>query len=1011
MYRSVTCIIGILCFLLIEGSVQAQHENDYEEISVLLNIQQLGNIDIPAVIRNQEVFLPVTEMFDILKIKNTSTQKFDSVSGFFINPIATYLIDYPNHRIKYLGKVYELKMNDLIRTESDLYLKVNYFGEIFGLNCQFKFRSLSVELTTLLELPVIKELRLEQIRSNMNKLKGEIKPDTVIKRGYPAFHFGMTDWSIIGTQQVQGPTDTRATLGLGGIIAGGEANVLLNYSTSEPFLERQQQYLWRFANNDNTFLKQAIAGKINSQATSTIYDPVVGVQFTNTPTTYRRSFGSYLLADYTKPGWIVELYVNNVLVNYTKADASGFYRFDVPLVYGNTEVKLRFYGPYGEEISSQKIINIPFNFLPSKDLEYTVSGGIVEDNASSRYAKANLNYGLNKRLTIGGGVEYLSSVTSGNTMPFLDFSLRIASSLLISSEYTYGVRWKSILSYRLPSNFQIDLNYIKYVPGQTAINYNYLEERKAVLSYPLRAKNFSSYFRLTVDQIILPISQYTTAEFLFSGGFFGINTNLTTYALFFSPGNPNVYSNLSLGFRLPKGFTLTPQIQYNYNLNQLISVKCELEKRIFKNGAVDAIYERNIPSDINSAQLGFRYDFAFARTGVLVRQSYNSTTLVESAQGGLVLDAKTKYFSANNNTNVGRGGIVIVPFLDYNGNGHRDKDEPKVFGMEISMTGGRVEQNKKDSTIRVFNLEPYINYFVSLNPNSFDNIAWKIRNPIISVTVDPNQFKLIEVPVAIVGEAAGMVYLMENMTQKGQGRMILKFYRKDSVLIAKTVTEPDGYFNYLGLPPGSYFATIDPNQLHKLNMKVSPASIPFTIKKSRDGDVADGMEFFIRSMNEDTISRIQSESKDNSNNHLSLPKKEEQVNTTIINQPKKDSVKTGQKTLPALKLEKPAEPEKKSVIQESIIIPKTTSVSVSPHSLDSLEYVIQVGSFHNESYAISAQNHLSKALNRRVDIDHEGEFYKVRVALFKDINEAKALLPKIISEGFQQAFITKRNKR
>ena len=974
IFRSVTVsMLGIFCCLLFGSSVQAQHENDYEEISILLNIQQLGNIDIPAVIRNQDVFLPVTEMFDILKIKNTSTRNFDSVSGFFINPIATYLVDYPNHRIKYLGKVYDLKINDLIRTESDLYLKVNFFGEIFGLNCQFKFRSLSVELTTLLELPVIKELRLEQIRNNMNKLKGEIKPDTIIKRGYPAFHFGMTDWSIIGTQQVQGPTDTRATLGLGGIIAGGEANVLLNYSTSEPFIERQQQYLWRFANNDNTILKQAIAGKINSQATSTIYDPVVGVQFTNTPTTYRRSFGSYSLADYTKPDWTVELYVNNVLVNYTKADASGFYQFDVPLVYGNTEVKLRFYGPYGEEISSQKTINIPFNFLPAKDLEYTVSGGIVEDDASSRYAKANLNYGLNKRLTIGGGVEYLSSVTSGNTMPFLDFSLRIASSLLITSEYTYGVRWKSILSYRLPSNFQIDLNYVKYVPGQTAINYNYLEERKAVLSYPVRGKNFSSYFRLTVDQIILPISQYTTTEFLFSGGFFGINTNLTTYALFFSPGTPNVYSNLSLGFRLPKGFTLTPQIQYNYNLNQLISVKCELEKRIFKNGAVDAIYERNIPSDINSAQLGFRYDFAFARTGVLMRQSNNSTTLVESAQGGLVLDVKTKYFSANNNTNVGRGGIVIVPFLDYNGNGRRDKDEPKVFGMEISMTGGRVEQSKKDSTIRVFNLEPYVTYTVSLNPNSFDNISWKIRNPIIAVTVDPNQFKLIEVPVAVVGEVAGMVYIKKNMAQIGQGRMILKFFRTDSVLMAKTVTEPDGYFNYLGLPPGSYFATIDANQLHKLNMKVSPASIPFTIKKSRDGDVADGLEFIIMPMFEDTIPKIQSVSKEKENNLLSLPKKAEHVNTIKVDQPKKDSIKT--------------------------------------HSADSLEYVIQIGSFHNESYAISAQNHLSKALNRRVDIDHEGEFYKVRVVLFKNINEAKELLPKIISEGFKQAFITKRNKR
>jgi hypothetical protein len=982
----------LFCFLTLSVTVRAQKENDYDEISVLFNIQQLGSIDIPAVIHNQELFLPITDMFDILKIKNTFSKKYDTVSGFFINPVATYLIDYPNHRIKYHGKVTELKPNDLVHTETDLYMRLNLFGEIFGLNCQFKFRSLSVDLTTLLELPVIKELKLEQMRSNMYRLRGEVKPDTVIKRGYPAFHFGMTDWSVIGTQQIKGPTDTRMTLGLGGIVAGGEADALLNYSTSVPFTERQQQYSWRFANNDNSFLRQAIAGKINSQAISSIYAPIVGVQFTNTPTTYRRSFGSYTLADYTNPGWTVELYVNNALMNFVKADASGFYRFDVPLVYGNTEVKLRFYGPYGEEKSSQKTIIIPFNFLPSKELEYTVSGGIVEDGADSRFARADLNYGLNRRMTIGGGVEYLSSVTSGNTMPFVDFSLRLASSLLITSEYTYGVRWKSILSYRLPSNFQIDLNYINYVPGQTAINYNYLEERKVILSYPLCSKTFSSYFRLTIDQIILPISQYTTAEFLFSGGFFGINTNLTTYALLFSPGVPNVYSTLSLGFRLPKGFTLIPQVQYDYNQNQLISVKCALDKRIFRNGSVNATYERNIPSNINSTQLGFRYDFTAARTGFLIRQSNNSTTLVESAQGGLVLDAKTKYFAANNNNNVGRGGIVIVPFLDYNNNGRRDKDEPKILGLEVVMIGGRIEQNKKDSSIRVFNLEPYIKYNIFLNPNSFDNISWKIRNPIISVIIDPNQFKLIEVPVAVVGEVAGMVYLKENLVQKGQGRVILRFYRSDSVLMAKTVTEPDGYFNYLGLPPGSYFVMVDPDQLHKLDMKATPSSISFIIKKSKDGDVADGLEFIIRPRIEDTVSKVQLKIEEKRKTQQVLPEDKEEKVKSVVKEvtPQPSLIKTGS-------------------IGKKEVTPQPSLIKTG--SIGKTEYVIQVMSFHNESYAITLQNHLSKALNWKVEIDHEGDFFKVRVVSFTGIQEAKDFLVKVFSEGFQQAFITKRTKR
>src|SRR5665811_2592471 len=101
---------------------------------------------------------------------------------------------------------------------------------------------------------------------------------------------------------------------------------------------------------------------------------------TSAPTTFRRSFGSYTLTDKTEPGWIVELYVNNVLVDYVKADASGFFTFEVPIVYGNTQVKLRYYGPWGEERTREQNIIIPYNFLPHKEFEYTVSAGVVEDS-------------------------------------------------------------------------------------------------------------------------------------------------------------------------------------------------------------------------------------------------------------------------------------------------------------------------------------------------------------------------------------------------------------------------------------------------------------------------------------------------------------------------------------------------------------------------------------------------------------------------------------------------------
>lgn len=849
----------VLLMTLIPARSIAQDEPEYDEISVFFNVPRIGSTDLPAVIRDEVLYLPVTDLFDFLKIRNVSSAGFDSINGFFINQQAGYLIDRLNNRIVYLQKVYDLKPDDFIRTETNLYLRSVFFGQVFGLNCTFNFRSLSVTLNTKIELPIIREMRQEQMRRNISQLKGEIKADTTIRRTYPLFHFGMADWSAISSQQVQGRTDTRLTLSLGTIIAGGEADVTLNYNNNTPFTEKQQYYLWRYANNDHKVLRQVLAGKIASGATSSLYSPVVGVQLTNTPTTFRRSFGSYTLSDITEPGWVVELYVNNVLVDYVKADPSGYFTFQVPLVYGNSGVKLQFYGPWGEERSKEQNISIPFNFLPVGEFEYKVSAGMVEDGHNSRFSRASLNYGITRRMTVGGGLEYLSSVKSGNSMPFLNTSLRLASSLLISGEYTYGVRSKGILSYRLPSNVQFELNYTKYDKDQKAINYNYLEERKLAVSVPIRSANFAAFSRLTLNQIILPRTKYTTAELLLSGAILGVNTNFTTYSLLSDLAQPYTYSNLSLSFKLPGSIILTPQTQFEYNHSEFISMKCGVEKHLFKHGFMNLTYEQNFRSNFSNIEVGFRYDFSFAQVGFSARRSNNTTTLVQSASGSLMLDAKTDYIGTSSRSSVGKGGITLLPYLDLNCNGLREPNEPKAYGLNLHINGGRIEINAKDTTIRIFDLEPYSNYLVILDGTNFDNIAWQMKKKTLIVAIDPNLFKLIEVPIAVVGEAAGTVYLDGNSGQKGQGRIIVNFYRNDSSFAARTLSEADGYFSYLGLAPGEYLARIDAAQLSKLHMVSSPPSMKFTISAGFDGDVFDGLEFVLRSEKQKALEPVMPE--------------------------------------------------------------------------------------------------------------------------------------------------------
>ncbi|MDO9184563.1 MAG: SPOR domain-containing protein [Bacteroidia bacterium] len=1069
-------ILVFMSFFFIPSKIFAENvEPDYtmesDEVLVFLYVKNLGTCEIPIAIRGQDAYLPIVDVFNFLKIRSIPGNGFDVVSGFFIDPNYTYQIDRVNNLIIYRGKTYSLSPNDFIVTETNLYLKAKYFEQIFGLEAKFNFRTLTISLKSELELPAIREMRLEQMHSNFDRLRGHMKADTTIARTYPLLHFGAADWYINSNQQMNGKTNTRLNLGLGAIVAGGEFNSLLLYNANQPFLEKQQYYLWRYANNDNKIVRQVLAGKIATQSISSVFNPVIGLQITNARTLNRKSFGSYTLSNYTKPNWTVELYVNNILIDYVKADASGFFTFDVPLIYGSTDVTLRYYGPWGEELTSKQSFNIPFNFLPPKELEYKVSSGIIEDNKNSLLGQARVNYGLTRFVTIGGGLEYNSSITTTKRFSFFNTSIRLGSNMLFSGEFVDGVRYKGLLSYHMPSDLQLELYYSKYNPGQQVIKLNYTEERRMMISKPFKLLTIPGLSRFTLSQNLiqhpntdLPPTKYTIPEFSLSGASHRISMNITTTAFIINKINSSIFSDVSLSTTLPGGVLFTPQIRFDYKLNKISIVKYSFEKSFKKYGVINASYQHNLINNLTLYQIGFRYDFSYARVGFTAFQSNNNTSLSEFASGSLIYQPQLNYTDINVNTNVGRGGLIFLPFLDINNDGKKNTNEPKVSGLNIMMSGGGIQKISKDTTIVISGLEPYTDCFVELDANNFENMAWRIKNPKMNIAIEPNKLKLIEIPISIVGEAAGTVYIKKKQEETGLGRILVCFYSQDSVLINKTLTESDGYFSFLGLLPGSYYAKIDREQMTKLQMTSSPSSIPFSIKSGIDGDVVDGLKFSLQS-NVKVISNTIPEKQlvlksDSLPDFVKNKAITEQQELKIVNPPqisdtlkmllalmvkhKEDSIKfadsarapkgiTASENSDSLNrslvtISKNQEDSTKLAIKQPEIMASPLTSSSDSLKLFALmekkrieETQIQKDPIQNETgnYEVQARAHtllsdariaqtkLSKKFKQQVIIVNEGGLYKVRITGINNRNEAVALIPELESQGFAGAFIIK----
>ena len=758
---------------LIKGAIIPTDDKEktgliYEIIPVRVMTDGYKTFYLDALYTNKKIlYIDIVKLFSTLKIPCFSEQNGNSLTGFIESEDQTYLIDYEKGILK-TGTRLTQTLTGLVKDKGVLYLESKLFTELFGITLNFNYRTLYIQLISKHELPLIKLQRIEKTRSNLSKLKGEVFADTVLKRNYHLLKFGALDWSISTNRSETGSGSNNLALAVGTEIFYGEADLQVNYYDRQKFDNRQLFYLWRWVDNDKPIIKQAQIGTISTQTISYINAPVVGFSIRNSPTTIRKSKGYYFIKEFTEPNWDVELYINNVLVDYTKADASGFYVFKVPIVYGYTTLKFKFYGSMGEERTSERIKNIPYTVMPAKEFEYGFSAGIVENNNTSRFARGELNYGVNRYFTIGGGAEHLSSITNGSNIPFLTATLQPFNNLTLNTEYAHGVRTKAHLNYYFKKDISLDLEYTNYVVGQRATIQNADEEVKARLSAPFSFKKLRGFARIDWTQLVYNSFKYNQTNIMFSVYYKLLSANSSTQVNWLKGRIPNITSDLNLLYRFGKGYTFRPSIQYNVYKNAVTMYNLTLEKYISK-GDISIAYERIISSNTTIINLNFKYDLNFARTNVSVSQQKQrtehsekpekaSTVFSESVQGSLVFGRGNKYIYKSNNPSVGRGGISFYPFLDINQNGKFDKGESMVKLSTSRIMHSKII-NEKDSILSIPDLMAFTWYTFEFKDTDLGNIAWRFKKKRYKIIIDPNQFKRVDVPIVPVYEIEEMAYL------------------------------------------------------------------------------------------------------------------------------------------------------------------------------------------------------------------------------------------------------------
>jgi hypothetical protein len=861
VYRALTSIFVAAWFMLAPFVAVGQHE----EVLLTFRHPAVGHVYVGSLYDYgaDQTFLPLTELFSRLEINYQPDIKNFTVSGNFLSPNNPYTINLSAMQVQLGDQVYPLTPGDFRIGEMDFFLAPRVFEEIFGLVFTVNINHLVLGLETTHILPIQERKAREQARSRMEGRE-------VLRENFPmgfdrkrsVLSGAMVDYAITGNYAGKNPNLSYTFSGGAELLGGDMQGTIAGFQSGGYSSYRTSNLRWRYAIRNNDFISGIMAGQLSTSGLQPYY--IKGVAITNDPIEPRRMFETYVIDGNTEPESEVEIYVNERLIDYKRADELGYYRFNVPVTYGTTRIGLRIFTRSGEMIISEKQIQVPYTFLPRGVVTYNLQAGVTEnfpgDTLQNRLiAHGNTGIGVTNWLTAVAGVQHLGDKFNREELFYYgSLSARIAKQYLINIDAAPDAFYRFTGSVMYTSNLSLNMSYTKFEGAGMFNARNANEEVQANVYLPFRILGMSTGLRLGGEHTIFESTQSTRLltdlsarlgkvnlrlnyrDNIFATGDkyqFGEGTLTTalTYTVSRSPGVP-VYA---------RGMFVRGQTQYDVHRNQLRTTELHLSKTVFRSGRLNLGVIYNVAANMMLTQFGLTLDLKKVRSTTTVNTAGSLVSARQSLTGSIGYDMPNNHLTLNNRQQVGRSAASVLMFVDNNNSGKYDRGDQLLPYRAVKLDRTATMQVGRDSILRLTQLQSYYLYNLSINRNAIADPTLVPLKDNFAFVADPNQYKRIEIPFYRGGIIEGSVLIDRGGRLFGQGglRLLLRAIGGDYETTVRTFS--DGGFYVMDIPPGKYTLEVDPIQLEFLNARSKPASVEFEVKALADGDYLEGIEIFL----------------------------------------------------------------------------------------------------------------------------------------------------------------------
>jgi hypothetical protein len=503
-----------------------------------------------------------------------------------------------------------------------------------------------------------------------------------------------------------------------------------------------------------------------------------GFSFSTFPIENATQFDSETISGDLLDGWEVELYRGETLLDFRKSDGSGRYVFrDVPLLFGQNKIILKFYGPQGQFRQESRPVNIGGNMAPEGKLWTRFSSidqgeniFLGRDNQTRPHIKGyrgfgEVYYGLSQRLTLTGSLTSFMSDTQERTL--------IGKAGLIGSYFGSSVKFDVLADDKGGIGFQsaflrnimgwgAQYNHVEFFDFRTDREPNLKSLRKLRLNRGFGKVFLELYAEQRVDTF--NVDRYEFKKKV-SGS---IDQFMLTHEL---KGNFGGHQQLVRGSFLSTG-RINPQLLLRTNLNYEVDPNTEV---INVGGTVDYKARKDLTLRLNVIKnMIDKKDYVISQSllwegekvGLGITANYSSTgehRVLATVSFSLSPDSNGGY-DMNRSPSVNSGTVNVRVFLDH--------DQDGIYNSEIDelLEDVRLENRTEESGINgmiAVKGPAYRLTRLKIDENTLPDL-FMVSPPPVAVRPRPSHINTMNIPVWETGEIEGraepgdVIELIEN---------------------------------------------------------------------------------------------------------------------------------------------------------------------------------------------------------------------------------------------------------